>query len=129
MIKREISIFLVVGLLTVLVDFCSYYLFLWTDLIEVAPAKTIGFVTGTVFAYFANKLWTFRHAQSGGNLLRFGMLYGGTLALNVSINALVISLVGQSRLGFAVAFFLATASSAILNFIGMKFFVFLRSNK
>lgn len=124
MIKREASIFLVVGLLTVLIDFCTYRLLLWSGMLDVATAKTIGFLTGTVFAYAANRMWTFRHTRSGGSIPRFVLLYACTLGINVSINSAVLYLAGHSQAAIGAAFILATGCSAVLNFLGMKFFVF-----
>lgn len=124
MIKREASVFLVVGVLTVVIDFCTYRLLLWSGILDVVTAKTAGFLTGTVFAYLANRLWTFRHAQSGGSIARFALLYACTLGLNVCINSSVLHLVGSGQAAIGAAFMLATGSSAVLNFLGMKFFVF-----
>lgn len=126
MIKREASIFLVVGLLTVVIDFCTYRLLLWSGTLDVAIAKTIGFLTGTVFAYIANRLWTFRHTQSGGSVPRFVLLYACTLGINVCINSGILLLAGTTHVGIGAAFVVATGCSAVLNFLGMKFFVFKR---
>lgn len=126
MIKREASIFLFVGLLTVVIDFCTYRLLLWSGVLDVATAKTIGFLTGTIFAYVANRMWTFRHTQSGGSVPRFVLLYTCTLGINVCINSGVLHLAGTNQLGIGAAFILATGCSAVLNFLGMKFFVFKR---
>jgi len=123
-IKREAGIFLVVGGLTVLIDFCIYRLLLWTGMVDVATAKTIGFLAGTVFAYVANRIWTFGHTRSGGNIVRFVLLYASTLGVNVFINSALLHLAGRSQTGIAAAFVLATGCSAVLNFLGMKFFVF-----
>nr|WP_301541448.1 GtrA family protein [Herbaspirillum rubrisubalbicans] len=113
-----------VGVLTVMVDFCTYRLLLWGSVLDVATAKTIGFLTGTVFAYVANRLWTFRHTQSGGSIPRFALLYACTLGINVCINSAVLRLAGHSQAAIGAAFILATGCSAVLNFLGMKFFVF-----
>ena len=125
MIKRELSIFLIVGSLTVLVDFTAYRGLVFLQLLNIDMAKAVGFLTGTVFAYFANRFWTFGHKPAAaGSAWRFVVLYTATLAVNVYINALALDkLIG---LAFVVqlAFLLATGVSAILNFVGMKFFVF-----
>ena len=61
MIKRELAIFLVVGATTVLVDFVTYRSLIGFEVMVVDMAKTIGFLAGTIFAYFANRFWTFVH--------------------------------------------------------------------
>ncbi len=59
MIRRELKVFLIVGSLTVLIDFLSYRALLWSALVPVGGAKAAGFLIGTAFAYFANRAWTF----------------------------------------------------------------------
>ncbi len=125
MIKREIPIFLVVGGLTVLVDFCVYRGLVWTQWFGVDSAKAIGFLAGTVFAYFANKRWTFaHHTHAAGSVWRFILVYLLSLGANVAVNALWLNYwVGITSV-VLIAFLVATGVSATLNFLGMKFFVF-----
>lgn len=124
MIKRELSVFLVVGALTVLIDFASYRgLVLFGVGVDVA--KAVGFLTGTLFAYFANRFWTFGHrAHRPGSAWRFVVLYASTLGANVAINATALSWLSGSGSAVQLAFVLATGVSAALNFLGMKYFVF-----
>lgn len=125
MIKRELQIFLIVGTLTVLVDLCTYRSLLWTQLFSIDTAKGMGFITGTVFAYLANRFWTFGHKQhADGTLIRFLLLYSATLAANIIINSLVINLLNGFAWNLSAAFLIATGVSATLNFIGMKWFAF-----
>lgn len=125
MIRRELAVFLVVGSLTVLVDFTTYRgLVAWVGL-NVDAAKGLGFLAGTVFAYFANRHWTFgQHAAPVGSAWRFVLLYAATLAANVGLNAAVLAVLAGSAGAVQWAFLMATGVSATLNFLGMKFFVF-----
>jgi putative flippase GtrA len=124
MIRRELGIFLVVGVTTVLIDFVTYRGLAWGGA-PIDAAKAAGFLTGTVFAYVANKAWTFGHAgPASGSLWRFALLYAVTLAANVLINAAVLHALAGSTWAVQWAFLLATGTSATLNFLGMKFFVF-----
>ncbi|WP_083214372.1 GtrA family protein [Burkholderia stabilis] len=123
-IKREALIFLIVGTLTVAIDFLCYMLLLSVG-VQYAFAKAVGFVAGTVFAYFANRWWTFGHRQHApGSVFRFVMLYMLTLGGNVLINHFVLLIVGQGEWAVRIAFLTATGVSAALNFLGMRFFVF-----
>jgi putative flippase GtrA len=125
MIKRELVIFLVVGTSTVLVDFITYFGLVQFQVIEVNMAKAIGFSLGTLFAYFANRFWTFgNQSHISGSAWRFSALYGTTLGANVIINALVLRLLYDLDSATQFAFLSATAFSACLNFMGMKLFVF-----
>jgi len=160
MIRRELAIFLVVGTLTVVIDFLTYRGLIWAQLLGVDNAKGIGFLTGTVFAYFANRFWTFGHkVHAVGSVWRFIVVYSLTLAANVLVNSflitwlpnhvpalldkliavntfisaykpiynqmnIILSKITIQEAGIQIAFLVATVTSANLNFIGMKFFVF-----
>ena len=125
MIKRELAIFLSVGVSTVLVDFISYRGLIGFQVMEVDMAKAAGFLVGTLFAYFANRFWTFGHnPHVPGSVWRFSALYASTLGANVLTNALVLKLLADMAIAIQLAFLLATGVSACLNFLGMKLFVF-----
>lgn len=125
MIRREAAIFLVVGSLTVLVDFLIYRALLWSTIPGVDVSKAIGFIAGTLFAYFANRHWTFgRVRHAAGSWYRFAVLYALTLGANVLVNALALEVMGTLPWALQMAFLLATGVSATLNFLGMKLFVF-----
>lgn len=125
MIRRELAIFLIVGSLTVLLDFLAYRSLVWMELMGIDMAKATGFLIGTVFAYFANRFWTFSHKpHAPGSAWRFTFLYAATLGANVFVNSLALALLSDTAAAVQVAFLLATGVSASLNFLGMKLFVF-----
>jgi putative flippase GtrA len=125
MIKRELVIFLIVGISTVLVDFVSYRLLIEFQIMLVEIAKATGFLIGSLFAYFANRFYTFgRQSHTPGSGRRFSTLYVITLSTNVLINTLMLRLLADVTVAVQLAFLLATGASACLNFLGMKFFVF-----
>ncbi|MDF3886535.1 GtrA family protein [Cupriavidus basilensis] len=125
MIRRELGIFLIVGLFTVLLDFSSYRTLAWLHALNVDIAKATSFLIGTVFAYFANRIWTFgQRAHAAGSFIRFSLLYTATLGANVFVNKMMLKIMANSVGAVQVAFLAATAVSAALNFIGMKYFVF-----
>lgn len=131
MIKHQ----LVVGILTVVIDFSIYRVLISLLLDNVNIAKGLAFVGGTFFAYFTNRFWTFRKQYTRyGSVGRFILVYIMGLTANVSVNYLSIFLLGiflavlDSQKTVYISFFLATGVSATLNFIGMKFFVFTGSS-
>lgn len=125
MIKRELSIFLVVGALTVLIDYLIYGSLVCTQFLTVDIAKGISFIFGTIFAYFVNKFWTFGHKRhANGGVWRFSMLYATTLLTNIIVNALALSILASLSWVVQISFLMATVTSAAMNFIGMKYFVF-----
>ena len=114
-----------VGASTVLVDFIIYRGLIGFQVMEVDMAKATGFLAGTLFAYFANRFWTFGHkSQAPGSAWRFSALYASTLGANVLINAVALKLLADTVFAFQLAFLFATGVSASLNFLGMKLFVF-----
>lgn len=125
MIKRELAIFVVVGTLTVLVDYLSYRGMVEFEIMAVDMAKATGFLIGTLFAYFSNRFWTFGHKPHlPGSAWRFAVLYASTLGANVLINSLALKLFADEIAATPLAFLVATGVSASLNFLGMKLFVF-----
>ena len=63
MMKKELPVFLVVGGLTVAVDFLVYHALLACPM-PVGWSKAIGFMAGTAFAYVANRYHsTIRHIR------------------------------------------------------------------
>jgi putative flippase GtrA len=131
-IKRELGIFVIVGLLTVGIDFLIYRGFIYLQpfgLDSINIAKGFSFIGGTVFAYFANRFWTFNQQTTGaGSIFRFVMVYILGLVANIVINYLCIEWFSSPGIAMEytllIAFILATGVSATFNFIGMKFFVF-----
>jgi putative flippase GtrA len=119
----ELRRFLIVGSTTVAIDFLCYSILLAIG-IAVPIAKAGGFFAGMVFAWFANRLYTFSSEGGGKRLTAFIVLYIGTLGLNVVINQLCLVAFGSSSLSFIGAFLIATGISAATNFIGMKYLVF-----
>jgi putative flippase GtrA len=131
MIKRELAVFLIVGLLTVAIDFSIYLGLIYLGLENVNIAKGIGFIGGTIFAYFANRFWTFKEQNArNGCIIRFAIVYMLGFGTNIIVNYIgIFALDYSSDLmhyppKIYISFLLATGVSATLNFLGMKFFVF-----
>ena len=129
MLTQQLQRFLVVGFTTVAIDFAAYRFLVFLES-PTAIAKGLGFIAGTVFAYFANKLWTFDRAEGGRNVFAmFIGLYVSTLVINVGVNSGVIELLGENEVMLILAFLAATGTSATLNFIGMRMIVFRRKQQ
>ncbi len=131
MLKHQLAVFLVVGISIVVIDFLIYSVLIYIDQDNLLIVKGLGFVGGTIFAYFANRFLTFRNQKTcSGSVSRFILVYIIGLSANVYVNHLCIYLLNtflvliDSQKTIYIAFFLATTISATLNFLGMKFFVF-----
>lgn len=124
-IGGQLPRFLVVGSLTVVVDLITYIVLLRV-ISSVDLAKGTSFIAGTVFSYLANRHWTFSARGGWLRILKFVALYLATLVINTSINQLMLSVTLRWDLRFSIgfAFLIATGTSAAVNFIGMKYFVF-----
>ncbi|MBF0508714.1 MAG: GtrA family protein [Deltaproteobacteria bacterium] len=137
-LSREMIRFIVSGCSAVATDMGSYYFLI--RILSYSPAKAISFILGTIVAYLLGKYWTFEQpARSLGEVVRFLLLYLATLGVNVGVNELVLifypKIVAVTYLkmipitypkAVVVAFFMATGTSATLNFIGQKWWVFKR---
>ena len=123
-LQYEFLRFLIVGSTTVLIDLICYSILVYMGF-NTYISKGVSFSIGTVFAYFANQTFTFRSSTAGSaRFIMFSLLYLSTLVVNVLVNEFILDLTGRTSLSFVTAFVLATALSAILNFIGMKYIIF-----
>ncbi len=117
---KQISRFSVAGLSAVAVDLLSYYLLI--NYLSYDISKTLSFVIGAVVAYVINKFWTFEQNNlSFKELVKFALLYTFSLIVNVYMNKLFLDITNNTII---IAFFVATGSSALINFIGQKWWVF-----
>jgi len=131
-IKRQLIIFSIVGILTVAIDFLIYRAMIHLNPFgfnSVNIAKGIGFIGGAIFAYFANRFWTFQQqTTSSKSITRFILVYVLGLSANIAMNHLSISWLNDSIITpeyiLLIAFILATGVSASFNFMGLKFLVF-----
>lgn len=125
LVNKEISRFLVAGISAVGTDAGSYFMLL--EWLEEPVAKGLSFVLGSIVAFVINKFWTFESKPLiFKEVINFILLYMGTLIANVSMNHIVL-MIFPSYL--PLAFLVATGTSTILNFIGMKFWVFNKNEK
>jgi len=120
MLKKELLRFLVAGFSAVGTDASTYALMLnWLD---ESLSKGISFVLGSIVAFIINKYWTFESKSLSINeMVKFSFLYIFTLFVNVTVNHTVLVIESQWLL---FAFLMATGASTVLNFLGMKFWVF-----
>jgi len=122
--KRQVVRFIIVGITTVLVDFAVYLLLLAIDF-ETSLAKALSFCSGAIFAYFANRGYTFQSKSKGAlGFILFSLLYISTLMINVGVNELVLDTLSMMHLHIIIAFLTATSLSATINYFGMKYIIF-----
>ncbi len=121
----QLARFLPIGAVTVAIDFLVYTLLLVLDS-QVWLAKSVSFVAGAVFAFYANRRITFHASDTGSKVVAaFIAVYLASLVINVVINSTVLNMLSSWKdISIIIAWFIATCFSATFNFIGMKFSVF-----
>lgn len=121
----QIRRFLIVGTLTVGLDYVLYALLLLID-VPVPVAKGTSFLIATVCAYLLNRSWTFQATGGAIVAVRFTALYGAALGLNVAVNSLALWLLPETTWRVQIAFLIAQLCSSTFNFVGMRSVVFSR---
>ena len=124
-LKGELLRFLVVGGIAVALDAASYWALMHFAGLNPVWAKRVSFGIGSVWAFFANKYFTFalRELRASEPFL-FAIVYVAGWFLNSVTHDFVLRLAESKTL----AFLAATGVSTCSNFIGQKFLVFRRKD-
>lgn len=137
-LKKQLVKFTLIGLLAVSVDLLCYFILLNTlpeKLFQAvgneAISKSISFMCGMTVTYFLNKFWTWKKKdRSQKRLVKFVVLYGIALLINVGTNSALLYILHQYRnfvdlpFKYLIAFVGASGLSASFSFMGQKFWVF-----
>lgn len=137
-LKKQLVKFTLIGLLAVSVDLLFYFILLnilpekmFHAIGNEAVSKSISFVCGMTVTYFLNKFWTWKKKdRSQKRLVKFGLLYGIALLINVGTNSGLLYVLHQYRnlldlpYKYFIAFVGASGLSAAVSFMGQKFWVF-----
>ncbi len=134
--KKQIIKFGLIGFLAVFVDLGIYYTLI-NLLVHVLPdeiyrnavSKSVSFMCGTFVTYNLNKFWTWRKRdQSNKRFVKFMLLYGVSMLVNVSVNSFLIFFLPICKVPdehiIMLSFIGATGMSAVMNFTGQKIWVF-----
>ena len=126
--KKEIITFLIIGTLTVLIDYFFYNFFYFVLNLSISLSKGLSFVLGAIFSYYGNNTWTFsNNLIIGFNVLSFIVLYLTSLSINIYINNQLLSNFPNQFMIYQFAFLFSTIISAMVNYFGMKYYVFNKS--
>jgi putative flippase GtrA len=121
--QKQLRRFLVVGTLSVLVDFGVYSALATGAGLAVSLAKAISYLAGVAVGFVLNKRWTFESSgRSWQEATTYFALYAVTLGVNVGCNRLVLTWAGADHR--PLAFVAATGVTTVLNFIGMRLVTF-----
>lgn len=123
--RKELLRFLVGGGSAVITDYAGYRALLYMGL-NMSASKAFSYVCGAVVGFLINKYWTFESKTfSRMEIARYILLYAVSAGVNAGVNKLVMAVVGIQIL----AFLCATGVSTVLNFLGQKFFVFVKKGE
>ena len=120
----ELFRFLIVGGIAVFIDGISYALMVRTIGVEHGLSKRISFVLGSIWAFLANKHYTFNSsAPAGKEVILFSLLYLSTYLANGWVHDITWRISSLDWFSFLTA----TATSTMINYVGQKFVVFRKS--
>jgi len=127
--NREIGFFILNGIVSVLINFLVYYALVVYDISETSLASVVGYISGMAYGFFANRKWTFQDKRliTTKVVLSYIFLYLSTLFVNVFVNALMLIILFEINGYIVISIFIAISISTILNYLGMKYFVFIKN--
>ncbi|WP_297666366.1 GtrA family protein [uncultured Corynebacterium sp.] len=129
-IQSQLVKFVLVGGFSAVVDFGSTTLFTFAFGLSDGVAKALGFVLGTLTAYFINRRWTFQAEPSGRRFAITMVTYGLTFIVQWGLYKVSIPwLEGFDLNAFwvrAISFVIAQGTATVLNFLIQKFLIFKR---
>lgn len=130
MIRSQLVKFVLVGGFSAIVDFGSTALFTFAFGLSDGVSKALGFVLGTLTAYFINRRWTFQAEPSGRRFAITMATYGLTFVVQWGLYKVSIPwLEGFDLNAFwvrAISFVIAQGTATVLNFLIQKFLIFRR---
>lgn len=119
--------FICTGVVGAVVDFGSTYLLSLVGLSH-AGSKTVGFILGTLTAYFINRRWTFQAAPSRKRFAATMCSY--LLTYLVQLGLFLVCIPWLEDHGFsdfwtqAISFVIAQGTATVLNFIIQRWVIF-----
>jgi putative flippase GtrA len=115
--------FAVTGIAGTILDFLAFNLVL---LLTGNPvlSRGIGYVFGTLWAFFVNRSWVFKSKNGISSIVPFLLLYGSSGFVAVAIQSF---LDGISSV--FIAYLISLLFASVMNFLGMRFLVFRGSSK
>ena len=119
--------FICTGVIGAVVDFGSTYLLSLVGLSH-AGSKTVGFILGTLTAYFINRRWTFQAAPSRKRFVATMCSY--VLTYLVQLGLFLVCIPWLEDHGFsdfwtqAISFVIAQGTATVLNFIIQRWVIF-----
>ncbi|RAV33310.1 GtrA family protein [Corynebacterium heidelbergense] len=129
-LNQQLFRFIAVGAFSAIVDFGTtagtHFLLDWSD----GVSKAVGFILGTLTAYFINRRWTFQAEKSFRRFAVTMLTYLLTFAVQWGLYRLTIpwlNTTGLPPLGVRiVSFIIAQGMATVINFAIQRFLIFRR---
>jgi putative flippase GtrA len=127
MIRRELAAFIVNGLVSVAIAYGVYRGLVHNGLM-IEVANVIAYLAGMAYGFFANKRLAFRNRGevSIRMLVYYAVQHLVTLLVNLGVNSVAFGMLRGVPGDLSIAFMVAIACSTVLNFLGLKYWVFER---
>jgi putative flippase GtrA len=124
-LSYQFSRFLIGGIVAVILDWSTYFLLVSWWHFEPSISKAFGFIVGTIFSFLYNGKFSFSSSLSKTKFLRHISLYIFSMVVNIMVfNFALKTTPGFLSSNSLVSLSLATSISMILNFLGMRNWVF-----
>lgn len=119
---RELIVYGIVGGITTVINFASYWTVTRFLYVPVVPSTVIAWITAFAFAYWANRTFVFRsHNSVLPEVLEFFMCRVSTGILDVVIMYVFADVLDLYDMGVKIA---SSMIVIILNYIASKLFIF-----
>ena len=121
----ELKKFLAVGMFAVSLDWGIYLALVNFFGLGAVLSKSLSYIIGTMFAFVANGRLVFQSELAPVNFLKHLLLYTFSLLANTLVVAFFKSIFSfDSPVILAAALLTATLVSTVINFMGLRFWVF-----
>lgn len=119
-LDKSVIKFLVVGGCCTFIDYSIYMMIV--DKIGALGGKGISMGCSMIINYLLNKYWSFdaKKTKKGKEITRYILSQVANITVNMSINFIVLSVIGQKT----IAFLCATGVAMIVNYLLQRFWVF-----
>lgn len=117
---KSVIKFLVVGGCCTFIDYSIYMMIV--DKIGALGGKGISMGCSMIINYLLNKYWSFdaKKTKKGKEITRYILSQVANITVNMSINFIILSVIGQKT----IAFLCATGVAMIVNYLLQRFWVF-----
>jgi putative flippase GtrA len=120
--QQDIQRFLVMGLLSNMINFCVYYALINFN-INLSFSSILGYLSGLVCSYHLGRVWVFgqQFDINSKSILWFGIVYFlGSVWMTGMINLMVNIL----SIDYKISWIFGVGAAAVNNYLGMKFLIF-----